>query len=510
MFGTDRKDLATELETMLDMAKTLFVQHVREGQNADQAVVKYTSQNDLYKVIDFDLPNVGKGVDGTFELIKKTLDYSVNSWNPRFMDKLYAGTNPIGVISEMLIAVLNGNSHVYHVSPVFTLMEIQVTKAVGELLNMGENSGGLLCPGGSASNLLAMFTARNKLFPSITKTGYLPRPYPGAEYGPLKIFTSISSHYSIDKAAQVMGLGTNSIIKVPTDSCGRMRVDRLEILIRESVDRGETPFFVNATAGTTVLGAFDPIRAIATVAKQFNCWLHVDGSWGGSVVFSNSAVKTTNWLDGSGLADTFTLNPHKLLGVPLQCSMLLTPHKAHALFAQANSLAADYLFHGNPYDLGAGTIGCGRRPDAVKMFLAWTFYGRQGFGNRVDRALGSAADLTTMVRNRKDRGFILVKDPSPFLQVCFWYIPNHLSNHVLHWEAQGNYTANVSLVTKMLHLRLREIGEFLVDHAPLDSLPHFFRIVINSPTVSVERDLAGLLDAIEEAGKEIEWDRVFG
>lgn len=112
---------------------------------------------ELYKVVDFALPDQGAGVEGksvlewlnkivdpcpigTFELIKKTLDNSVNSWNPRFMDKLYAGTNPIGVISEFLLGVLNGNCHVYHVSPVLSLMEIEVTKAVGKLLGMGDVS----------------------------------------------------------------------------------------------------------------------------------------------------------------------------------------------------------------------------------------------------------------------------------------------------------------------------------------------------------------------------------
>lgn len=77
---------------------------------------------------------------GTLEIIKSTLDYSVNSWNPRFLDKLYAGTNPIGVISELLLGVLNSNTHVYHVSPVLSLMEIEVTNAVGQLLNMGKVS----------------------------------------------------------------------------------------------------------------------------------------------------------------------------------------------------------------------------------------------------------------------------------------------------------------------------------------------------------------------------------
>jgi glutamate decarboxylase len=165
---------------------------------------------------------------GAFKSIKETLKYSVNGWNPRFMDKLYAGTNPIGVISELLIATLNSNVHVYHVSPVLTMMEIHVTRAVGQLLGMGANAGGLLCPGGSASNQLAMVTARNTLYPSIKDTGYMPRPFnPAAEYGKLKIFTSKHSHYSIDKSAQVMGLGVDNIVKVPVDEDGKMQVSAL-------------------------------------------------------------------------------------------------------------------------------------------------------------------------------------------------------------------------------------------------------------------------------------------
>jgi glutamate decarboxylase len=129
---------------------------VRQGERETKPVVQYHSPQELYKAMDFSLPRVGAGMEGnvehaisltkilihmskgTFELIKSTLEYSVNSWNPRFMDKLYAGTNPIGVISELLLAVLNSNAHVYHVSPVLTLMEIEVTKAVGQLLGMGE------------------------------------------------------------------------------------------------------------------------------------------------------------------------------------------------------------------------------------------------------------------------------------------------------------------------------------------------------------------------------------
>ncbi|KAI9484956.1 pyridoxal phosphate-dependent transferase [Zychaea mexicana] len=497
---------AAELDGMLKRMHEMVLQHVKEGQDL-HAVVDYKTPAELYKTVDFALPERGTGVDGTFDLIKDTLNYSVNSWNPRFMDKLYAGTNPIGVISEFLLGVLNGNCHVYHVSPVLTLMEVEVTKAVGQLLGMGQHANGLFCPGGSASNLLAMVTARNKLYPSIKTTGYIPRPFnPSADYGKLKVFTSAHCHYSIDKAALVLGLGTDSIVKVPTDEKCKMRVDALERLIQESIERGETPFFINATAGTTVMGAFDPIQSISAVAKKYNCWLHVDGSWGGSAIFSQTVREQLGWLDGSNLADSFTMNPHKLLGVPLQCSMVVTPHEM--LFPKVNTLAADYLFHGNPYDLGAGTIGCGRRPDALKIFLAWKFYGRDGLGQRIDRAIQAAADFTDLVREREH--FELVTDPSLFCQVCFWYVPKEFQSQVQSWRAQQPevWKAKMTRVIHLLHERVNHSGDFLVDHAPLDTLPHFFRIVINAPTVNVHRDLAALLDAIEDASKKIAWNQV--
>ncbi|CAO3688914.1 unnamed protein product [Umbelopsis ramanniana] len=495
-----RNDNAVELDMLLGFMKELIIPYVDSASDKEASVVEFYPPEKLEKLVDFSLPENAGGVEGAFKSIKETLKYSVNGWNPRFMDKLYAGTNPIGVISELLIATLNSNVHVYHVSPVLTMMEIHVTRAVGQLLGMGANAGGLLCPGGSASNQLAMVTARNTLYPSIKDTGYMPRPFnPAAEYGKLKIFTSKHSHYSIDKSAQVMGLGVDNIVKVPVDEDGKMQVSALEKSILESIELGETPFFINATAGTTVMGAFDPIEEISAIAKKYNCWLHVDGSWGGSVVFSEKVMKEKSWLVGSHLADTFTMNPHKLLGVPLQCSMLLTPHDGNLLFAKHNTLKADYLFHGNPYDLGEGTLGCGRRPDAAKIFLSWKYYGRCGLGDRVDQALATAEKFAYRVKERESKGFKLVKDPCPFLQVCFWYVPPALTNKPAD-------QVDLSKITRTLHKKINHSGEFMIDYAPLEGIPDFFRIVINAPTVDCDRDLVRLLDVVERVAKEVDWE----
>lgn len=220
----------------------------------------------------------------------------------------------------------------------------------------------------------------------------------------------------------------------------------------------------------------------------------MDGSWGGSAIFSREVREGEDWFRGSGNADSFTLNPHKLLGVPLQCSMLITPHEGHLLFARSNSTQADYLFHGNSYDLGAGTIGCGRRPDALKLFLAWKFYGQVGFGLRVNQALNTARQFTCLVKSRP--GFELVQEGS-FLQICFWYLPRGLEK------------ANRAKITQILHERVNKTGEFLVDRSPLENIPDFFRVVVNVPKLSL-RDLERLLDLIEEQAAVICWDEVLG
>ncbi|KAG0044035.1 hypothetical protein BGZ83_010732 [Gryganskiella cystojenkinii] len=372
-------------------------------------LVDYREPEELERIMDFSLPENGVGAEGIFPTIEQTLQHSVNTFSPRFMDKLYAGSNPIGVLSELLLAGLNGNSHVYHVSPVFTLMEIHVTRALARLFGFkGELAGGLSCPGGSASNQLAMVTARNSLFPEIKGTGYFPKPsvvevqemerqgYPpalierisnsrGSTYGKLIAFTSSAGHYSLEKSAVIMGLGTENIVGVPCDSYGAMIPSELERLVQEHIACGHSPFFVNVTAGTTVLGAFDPIRPCAEIARKYNMWLHVDGSWGGCTVFVPELARTL--LDGTELAQSITLNPHKMLQTPLQCSLLLVPDSS--IFPRANALKANYLFHGQSHDLGDGTLGCGRRSDAIKLFIGWKYYGKLGYQRRIEKSLSN-------------------------------------------------------------------------------------------------------------------------
>lgn len=193
---------------------------------------------------------------------------------------------------------------------------------------------------------------------------------------------------------------------------------------------GKTPFYVNATAGTTVLGSFDPFPEIAAIAQKYNMWLHIDASWGGPFIFSQ---KLRYKLGGSRLADSITINPHKMMGVPVTCSFLLA--KDLQQFHQANTMPAGYLFHGHatsdvgawkePDDLADLTLQCGRRGDSLKLFLSWQYYGSEGYASQVEKAHDVAAYMTSVLADH-EHAILVSQDPPPCLQVCFYFAPNRL------------------------------------------------------------------------------------
>jgi len=234
------------------------------------------------------------------------------------------------VASELLLSVLNTNLHVYQVSPVLTLIEKHTSRALAALFGFnGPHSGGVSQPGGSAANQSSIVIARNTMFPETKMDGYGNKKF--------VLFTSAHGHYSVEKAAQMFGFGSNAVWNVPVDVAGRMIPNELESLVVKARGQGFTPFYVNATAGTTVLGSYDPLNEIADICERHKLWLHIDGSYGGSVVFSDELRKGR--LEGSERADSVCISPHKMLGVPVTCSFLLGKdlrqfHKAMTLPAE--------------------------------------------------------------------------------------------------------------------------------------------------------------------------------
>ncbi|ETI24826.1 hypothetical protein G647_04196 [Cladophialophora carrionii CBS 160.54] len=482
------------------------------------------------------LSDHGTGQAGLVETLSTILKYSVNPSAPGFLDKLYAAPLPPGIVAELILAVLNTNLHVYQVSPVLSLIETHVTTTLAHMFGFtGPRAGGINVQGGSASNMTSIVVARNTLFPETKRLGN------HATGRQLVMFTSEHGHYSIEKAAQQCGFGSDSVVSVPVDPLtGEMDPLALEALIVREKSHGKTPFYVNATAGTTVLGSFDPFAPIAEVARRHGLWMHIDGAWGGSFVFSDSLRSRT--LRGCDLADSIAINPHKMMGVPVTCSFLLLKDLKHA--HMANTLRAGYLFHDNagddvdssantvsvtngehpdndddwtpPDDLADLTLQCGRRGDSLKLFLSWQYYGTAGYASKVENAY-SVACYTADLVDKHPNLLLVSTNPPPCLQICFYFAPGKRMVHApsdiprrnggSHNEDPKSQAARLgkrnSAVTSRIAHALISRG-FMVDYAP--ALSHevdkgaFFRVVVNISTTreTVERlvheiDLAGRL-----------------
>ena len=449
------------------------------------AVTEQDHPQDLTRLMKLDLPQAGLAHDGFIKEAKKILEHSVNTWDPGFMSKLYASTDTPGLAAELLLASLNTQVHTYEVSPALTIIEKHTTRALAALFGFtGSHAGGISVQGGSASNATSIVIARNTLYPETKKQGNY------ANGLKLLLFTSANGHYSIEKAAQMLGFGSSSVWSVPVDSeTGIMDVSALTSLIVKAKKEGYTPFYLNATAGTTVLGSFDPFPALSDICKAHSIWMHIDASWGGPVIFSPRHKKK---LDGSHRADSIAINPHKMMGVPITCSFLLTPDLRQ--FHASNTLPANYLFHATElssdiYDLADLTLQCGRKGDSLKLYLSWVYHGSDGYMKQIDAALDTAAYLADMVSKHSD--LILVSEkPPPCCQVCFYYAKGGL----LFEDGKDNST-----VTKHIVKGLRPRG-FMIDYAGGDERGSFLRPVVSRGTGKAV--VEALIEAVVVLGEE--------
>jgi glutamate/tyrosine decarboxylase-like PLP-dependent enzyme len=353
-----------------------------------------------------------------------------------------------------------------------------------------EDIDGTLNPGGSMSNMMALLLARHEAFPHVKRTGWQAGDKPVA-------FAGAQAHYSIQTATMVAGMGANQLVQVPSiRETSQIDTEELEKLILASIARGEKPFFVNAVAGTTVMGAFDDFQALRTICDRYGLWLHVDACWGGFLTFASPKNRSPILL-GIEHADSISFNPHKGLGVPLQCSLLLTNKKRTALL-NANSVDAEYLFQmqNMEYDNGRKTLGCGRKADALKLWLAIRKHGLQGLQEIADNEIEKAQYMAELINNAAD--FELVGPPMG-INVCYWYTPAYFQ------KKPEEYThTRKSLVHMLIFDRMKRNGHCLVQQQPLAEfgLPNFFRLALGADRTNRD-DMEYVLHETRRLGQDI-------
>ena len=323
-----------------------------------------------------------------------------------FFNQLFGGRQPKAVLGDLLAVMLNNSMYTYKVAGPQVGVEREIIAQICRLVGYGAGSGGTLPTGGSMSNFMALLMARdvadiNSKHRGITR--------------PLVAYTSRESHYSIAKNASFAGLGREQVRYIQTNAAGEMLPDKLEEEMAADVQRGLIPFFVNATAGTTVLGAFDPLTEIGRICRKYQCWLHVDGAYCGGVIFSR---KHRHLVRGAQEADSFSFNAHKMLGTPLVCSVLVVKDQTNLRTTFDNE--ADYLYQtaGDEYNLGKTSFQCGRRNDALKFWTLWKALGTKGLEEMVDHQFYLANVARAYIKNNADYTLYSGDDS---LSVCFNY-----------------------------------------------------------------------------------------
>jgi len=469
-----------------------------------ELITKLTQEQSNGKVIEFIPPEKIRqkfdfnfheklGEEELLETAKKAIEYSVHSNHPHYYNTLFGGSNKYALSGEYISDTLNDAMFTYEAAPVFSVMEDTVYKFIGKDILGWEHSEGIFAPGGSISNLYGLLVARHYYNPDVKKKGLY-----GAKR--LAIFTSELSHYSIKKSAIVLGLGLDNIYLVEADKKGKMIPEDFENKVKEAISKGEEPFLCNATMGTTVFGAIDPIQEISVICKKYNIWLHVDGCYGGSMLYVESMRKKVGSFEN---VDSYATDFHKVLNVPKCCSVFVTKHVG--LLDASNSTSAEYLFmkdkiaYDASLDSGDKSIQCGRHNDVLKLWMYWKSLGTQGIVKIVENAMENAKYLSDLVK--KHENFELLVEPE-WVSVCFYYIPDRLKKMDRNSEEFKN---ELNLIAPKIKAEMVKKGSTMMAYQKQTQKNiqylNFFRPVLHVD--KTKEDCEFIMEEIHNIGKDL-------
>jgi aromatic-L-amino-acid decarboxylase len=329
------------------------------------------------------------------------LDVSLAQSRPRYFAYIGSSGLEIGVLADALMASHDVNVAVS--AGAADLLEAQTIRWVGQFVGFDADAHGVLAAGGTISNLTALTAAREHALPGARQTGVGGRQ--------MALYCSAEAHYSVRRAAEVLGIGAANVRAVPIDAERRMDPAAAAAAIDSDLDRGVVPVALVATAGTTLTGAVDPIDALADVCSERGVWLHVDGAYG---LPAAGTERAGHLFAGLPRADSATIDAHKWLYVPKSCSVLLVHDPAH--LERTFSHYEGYIPHGEQLHAVDRTLEYSRPLSALKLWMAFTVHGAAAIRGAIERNLQEAALLAELLR--EDPRFQLLGEP-PLSVVCF-------------------------------------------------------------------------------------------
>ena len=369
---------------------------------------------DVLAQLDREPPETGTSFEKLFAEIDRVIVPGVVHWDhPQFMSYFGCTTTNPGILAEMITGALNVNTMTWRTAPAGVELETLVLDWLRQWLTLTDEFTGVVYDTASISTMHALATAREQIAPDTRKLGLSGRDLPR-----FRIYTSDQAHSSIEKGAIAIGIGEENVRRVRTDENFRMDVATLREAITQDRQRGFRPMAVVATVGTTSTASVDPVPEIAQLCREQKLWLHIDGAYGaGLALLPECKWITAGWNE----ADSLVVNPHKMLFVPFDFSALYMRDVAR--LRRLFTLVPEYLHLRDPVgaeinymDYG---VQLGRRFRALKAWMVWRAFGREGIAARIREHLRLAKLFAEWVEG--DKRFELAA-PVMMGVVCFRFV----------------------------------------------------------------------------------------
>jgi aromatic-L-amino-acid decarboxylase len=440
-----------ERERALDHARDLVAAAWEEFDTARD--IEPPISPELLATLDLPLPESGIDVVEALDEAAEALDQSLAQSRPRYLAYIGSSGLEIGALADLLAHSYDPNLALH--AGAATLIEAQALRWTAEFVGF-PLAGGSFTSGGTVSNVTALAAARERAVPGSRRAGTPP----GAV-----AYCSADAHYSIVRAIELLGIGSDNLRAVPIDEHRRMRTDALDSMIRSDLAAGLTPIAVVATAGTTLTGAIDPLDAIADICAEHGVWMHVDGAYG-----LPAASVMPERFAGLDRADSVTVDAHKWMFVPKACGIVMV--RDEAALAAAFGHETSYIpGTRNAVDV---TLEYSRPLRALKLWLAFRVHGAGKFRETIQGNIDLAHMLYAMAA---ERGWEV--GPAPDLSIVLMRKPG---------------IDNAELVQ-----RLQADGRVYISHATVDGETWLRPCFTNTRTTA--SDVQVLMDVADEVSR---------
>lgn len=357
-------------------------------------------------------PLRGEAMERILEDFDRLIMPGMTHWNhPDFFAYFAISGSGPGILGEMLSAALNVNGMLWKSCPSATELEQVALDWLRQMLGLPAEFWGIIYDTASVSSMHAIAAAREQVTGlNIREKGMAGRP----ELPRLRFYCSEQAHSSIDKAAIALGIGLEGLRKIPVDESFRMKPGALAQAIAEDRRAGWLPFCAVATVGTTSTTSIDPVPALAEICEKEGLWLHVDAAYGGSAAL---LPELRHILKGCERADSFLVNPHKWLFVPVDLSAFFT--RKPDILRRAFSLVPEYLKTAEDEQaenfMNYG-VQLGRRFRALKLWFVLRYFGVEGIAARLRQHIALAHEFADWVDAAPQFERMA---PTPFSTICF-------------------------------------------------------------------------------------------